>query len=347
MLSCAAILAAGAAAGAEHTFNFDEYPFEKTPAGFRSTVAGQGEPGEWKVILDDAPPAASPPGTNAVPTVRRLVLAQLSRNGADNHFPMLIYDGQTYGDFKLTTRFKLAGGAMAQMAGLVFRFQDEKNFYVLDASGLDNRIWFFKVVNGARGPLIGPHVELKKGTWYTMTIECNGNHIRCRFDGKEIMPMLGDNSFSSGKIGFWTKSDSVSYFADTRITYTRRETLAQTLVREALEEYPRLKGLRIYAANQKDGEPAVVASNDDKEIGEAGGKTEEDVIAHGRVYVGKAKGTATVYVPLRDRNGDPVAAVCVVLKSFPGQTEDNAAARARPIVRKMQDRVQSLEDLLR
>lgn len=347
MLVWIAVCAALPAPAAEHIFNFDEFPFEKTPPGFHSTVAGKGEPGDWKVILDNAPPLGALPGTNAAPTARRLVLAQLSRDGTDNHFPMLIYDGQTYGDFTLTTRFKLAGGAMAQMAGLVFRFQDEKNYYVLDASGLDNRIWFFKVVNGIRGPLIGPHVDLKKGTWHTMAVECNGNHIHCRFDGREIMPMLGDNSFSSGKIGYWTKSDSVSYFADTKIIYTRRETLAQTLVREALEEYPRLEGLRIYAAKQKGEKPAVVASNNEKEIGKAGGKTEQDVIVHGKVYVGKAKGIATVYVPLRDRNGDPVAAVCVMLKSFPGQTKENAAARAQPVVRKMQERVQSLEDLLR
>jgi uncharacterized membrane protein YdbT with pleckstrin-like domain len=50
---------------------------------------------------------------------------------------------------------------------------------------------------------------------------------------------------------------------------------------------------------------------------------------------------------LRDRNGDSIAAVQVVLKSFPGQTQDNAVARALPIVKRMQAQVQSLEELLR
>jgi hypothetical protein len=50
---------------------------------------------------------------------------------------------------------------------------------------------------------------------------------------------------------------------------------------------------------------------------------------------------------LRDRNGDPIAAVCVTLKSFPGQTEDNLAVRAQPVVHGMQVQVQSLEDLLK
>jgi hypothetical protein len=48
---------------------------------------------------------------------------------------------------------------------------------------------------------------------------------------------------------------------------------------------------------------------------------------------------------LRDRNGDIIAAVRVVMKSFIGQTEANALARATPIVREMQLRVQSFADL--
>ena len=51
-------------------------------------------------------------------------------------------------------------------------------------------------------------------------------------------------------------------------------------------------------------------------------------------------------LPLRDRNGDPIAAVQIILKSFPGQTEDNALLRARPIVSQMQPRVLSLDALL-
>jgi hypothetical protein len=50
-------------------------------------------------------------------------------------------------------------------------------------------------------------------------------------------------------------------------------------------------------------------------------------------------------MPLRDRNGDPIAAMRVVLKSFAGQTEQNAFARATPLVKGIQARVHSLQDL--
>ena len=51
-------------------------------------------------------------------------------------------------------------------------------------------------------------------------------------------------------------------------------------------------------------------------------------------------------LPLRDNNGEPMAAVLLEMKTFIGQTEDNALVRAQPIVKKLQSQVNSLEDLL-
>ena len=335
------------AGAAERKFDFSDYPFDEKPPGFRSTVAGQGKPGDWKVILDDVP-SLMPPLTPQAPSMaKHAVLAQLARDPADEHFPLLIFDGETYGDFTLTTRFKTVGGAVEQMAGIAFRIQDEKNYYLVRASSLGSTFRFYKVVNGERGPLIGPaDITISKRVWHEMAIECDGNHIRCLLDGKELIPMLTDSSFSSGKIGFWTKSDSVSYFADTRVTYTPRQILAQTLVDDALKAYPRLSGLDIYAVRAGGKGPTVVASKNEKEIGQPGGKTEQDVISNGKGYFGRNRSSVTITLPLRDRNGEPIAAVRVVMKSFLGETQDMAIVRAQPVVKEMQSRVQSLEDLL-
>jgi len=54
----------------------------------------------------------------------------------------------------------------------------------------------------------------------------------------------------------------------------------------------------------------------------------------------------SVIMPLRDRNGDAMAAVRVLMKPFPGQTEENAIGRAVPIVKEIQARAQALDDLL-
>ena len=159
-----------------------------------------------------------------------------------------------------------------------------------------------------------------------------------------MIPPLTDNTFASGKLGFWTKSDAVSYFTDTSITYVPREVLARPLVREMVKKYPRLLGLKIFVRDDQGG-ARLIASKDETEIGTAGTQTEKDAITHGTIFYGRGKDTAAVVMPLRDRNGEPIAAVRVVLKPIIGQTEQNALIRARPIVKEMQARVQSLTDL--
>jgi hypothetical protein len=332
------------ARAAELKFDFSEFPANQTPPGFRSTLLGQGKPGDWKTLLDEVPPLLEPLTPKAPAVTRRAVLAQLSQDPTDERFPLLIYEGATFGDFALTTKFKIVSGGLEQMAGVAFRIQNESNFYVIRASALGNNIRFYKVVNGERGNLIGPEIEIPKGVWQELTVECKGNQIRCQFNGKEAIPPLTDNTFSKGKIGFWTKSDSVSYFGNTKLTYTPRELAAQVIVRDTVKKYARLVALKIYVLNDK-GEPRLIASKTESEIGEVGGAAEKDVIAHDTIYYGKDKDTVAVSMPLRDRNGEPIATVRVVMKSFVGQTEQNALARAMPIVKEMQARIQTLQEL--
>jgi len=330
---------------AELRLDFAETPAGQTPAGFRSTLSGQGKPGEWKVILDEVPSSFAPLNPQAPVTSRKAVLAQMSKDITDERFPLLLYEKETFGDFTLTTRFKTVSGKVEQMAGIVFRAQNETNYYVIRASSLGNTFRFYKVVDGERGALIGPEVSIPSGTWHEMGIECKGNKIRCLFNGKEAFPTLTDSSFVTGKFGYWTKSDSVSYFSDTKIVYTPRELPAQVILNSLLKEYPKLINLQIFVAGKEPRTTRLIASKTASEVGQAGGAAELDALANANIYYGKEKGSVSVVMPLRDRNGDPVAAMRVVLKSFVGQTEANAIVRATPLVKEAQARVQTIQDL--
>ncbi len=339
------LLLALPAAAAELTFDFSDVKEGETPAGFRSTVAGKGRPGKWQVVQDEVPPMLAPL-TQAAPSVtKRPVLGQFAQDPTDEHFPMLIYQDESFDDFTLTTRFKTVKGVIEQMAGIAFRIQDETNFYVVRASSLGNTFRFYKVVNGERGLLIGPEVKIPSGVWHELTVECKGNQILCKLDGKELIPKLTDNSFARGKIGFWTKSDSVSYFTETKIDYTRRDPPAQTILRDVLKTYPRLVGLDIFVQGEDPAKPRLLASKDPKKVGGFGGKVEADVIARNVSYYGKNKGSVDVTMPVRDRNGDTVAAARITMHTFPGQTEQNALARALPIVKDIEGRISTLKEL--
>jgi hypothetical protein len=342
---CAAfLLPALPAVAAERHFDFSGASLNEPPPGFRSTVAGEGRPGEWKIIEDEPSAQATPTNVNPSVTVRQQVLAQLSRDATDEHFPLLIFEGETFGDFTLTTRFKTVRGSVEQMAGIAFRIQDEKNYYVVRASSLGRSFRFYEVVEGLRRTPIGPEIEIPSGVWHELAVACKGNQIHCSLNQKELF-VVNNNSFTEGKIGFWTKSDSVSYFGDTKIVYTPRETLAVTLVAQALKKYPRLLGLKIYGTANTRKELHVLASSDAKELGQPAGKVEQDVVERNVVYCGRESKETLVTMPLHDRNGDPIAAVRVILEPFPGQTEQTALARARPIVKQMEKRVRSAKDL--
>jgi hypothetical protein len=329
-------------AAAERYLDFSGARLNEPPPGFRSTVTGDGRPGEWKIVEDAAQPALT--NVNSSVTVRQQVLAQLSRDPTDEHFPLLIFDGETFGDFTLTTRFKTVSGSVEQMAGIAFRIQDEKNYYVLRASSLGKSFRFYEIVEGVRRTPIGPEIEIPGGVWHELAVDCKGNQIRCSLDRKELFS-VNNNTFTEGKVGFWTKSDSVSYFGDTKILYTPRETLAVILVRQTLEKYPRLLGLKMYGTTSARKELHVVASHDATELGHPAGKIEQDVVARDVVYCGRERKETLVTLPLHDRNGDAIAAVRVIMQPFPGQTEQTALARARPIVKAMEQRVRSAKDL--
>jgi hypothetical protein len=333
---------------AERKFDFSDFREDETPPGFHSALTGKGKPGNWKILLDDVP-SQFPPLTSQPPPshTKQSVLAQLAQDPTDEHFPLLIYDEETFGDFKLTTRFKIVSGIAEQMAGMAFRMQNESNYYVVRASSLDGTFRFYKVRDSRREPLVGPKVQIPLGSWQELAIECQGNQIRCQLNGKEVISVTDNNTpFIRGKIGFWTKSDSVSYFTDTRIVYVPFETSAQKIVKEMMRRYPRLVNLKIYVAGKDLTRTRVIASVNADDLGQPGAKTEQEVIGRGETYFGKEKDIISVIMPLRDRNGDAMAAVRVVMRSFPGQTEENAILRAAPIVKEIQAQAQALDDLL-
>lgn len=338
-------LGCGLAGAAELSFDFSRSAVNTAPKGFRSLLAGGGQPGEWRIVLDDIPLLLAPFSPTAPVSAKRPVLAQLSRDRTDERFPLFIYDGEVFTDFTLTTQFKIVEGEVEQIAGVVFRFQDERNYYYVRASAQSGTVYFYKVVEGERFPPIGSKIEVPKGVWHDLAVECRGTQIRVLYNGKEAFPVLGDTTFARGHIGFWTKSDAVAHFGDTRIVYTPRVNLAQVLVRDAMRKYDRLKSIKIYAAHTNETQARLIASSDPTELGQPAPQEEQDVLARGTKYVGKGKGFLVVSLPLKDCNGEVAAAIRVVLNTFPGETEKSALIRAAPVVKSMEPRVQRQADL--
>ncbi len=333
--------------GAEIKFNFGDFSEDRSLTNdFQSALAGGGRPGDWRIVTDEMPSAFKPFNSSNAPVMNHIsVLAQLDTDPSDGRFPMLVYDKETFKDFALTTRFKILSGVAEQMAGIVFRYQNESNFYVVRVSALGHNLRFYKYVDGKFVDPATIGVDVSVGSWHTMTIQCQGNQIYWWLDGQMAPAVTTPMTFVSGKIGFWTMSDSLTHFGDTTITYTPIVPMAQLMVQNIMQQEPRgILELRIYALD-KSGTPRIIASNLAAEMGKAGTDAETGAITNGATYFGRGRGTVAVTLPLTDRNGDPVAAVRVELKSFLGETRDTSLLRAHMIVGQMQSQVLSSQDL--
>lgn len=335
------VLSCGAA---ERVFNFTTNTVGKPPEGFQAFVVGKGPVPDWQIIQSEVPSQFAPLIQDRPATYKMPVLAQLSKDPADERFPVLYFTGERYGDFTFTTRFRILSGIVDQIAGVVFRMQDEKNFYVVRASARGN-IRFYKFVDGQRTTPIGNDVPVRKGEWHELTVRTVANKIDVLLDGKTVIPTLTDNSFQVGRVGFMTKSDSVSEFLDAKVVYQPLVTVAEQLVQETLRRQSRLRNLRLYAKTASRPELHVIAAKDPSEIGMPATEVENGVLESNETYFGKTEKEFLVTCPLRDRNGEVVAVVKFMLEPFTGQTEKNAVARVTPTLRWMEGRLATAEEL--
>jgi hypothetical protein len=102
---------------------------------FEFATAGDGKPGEWSIIENDA---------------GRVVLAQIDTDPADNRFPLAIYRPFSGRDVFVSIRFMTISGETDQAAGVFVRFASVDDYYVARASALENNVSLYRVVAGKR-----------------------------------------------------------------------------------------------------------------------------------------------------------------------------------------------------
>ena len=361
-IGCAAVslALAFAAAASEIRFDFGAYPDGRVPQGFTSLVSGPGQPDQWKTEEESVAPLLGAVDTNATIGAAELavhgVLAASSTDAAPNRAGLLLFTNELFGSFTLTTKFKINSGSLTPEAGIAFRVQDESNYYVIRASTQGNLLWY-RVVGGVRydGQGIGVRVPVAADTWHELRLECSGNSFRGFLNGRLLIPPIragaptndvavNDNTFSTGKIGFWAAADTAARFTETKVVFTERVPLIQTVVASVTQKYPRMLGLTVYAMKDKP-EPVVVADAKPEKVGEPGEDFVKQVLRDGQTMYLKTKQYAEVTQPLRDRNGDVIAAVKTRLTTFPGETRDTALMRATQIRKALEEGLATLDDI--
>src|SRR5512134_2727245 len=118
--------------------DFSDDVVGQAPKGFEfGHTAKAGAPGKWVVQAE---------GSNKY-------LAQVDPDSTRARFPVAVLSEITAADVDLSTRFRPVSGRVDQAAGLVWRFQNEDNYYIVRANALENDVVLYKVENGTRTDL--------------------------------------------------------------------------------------------------------------------------------------------------------------------------------------------------
>jgi hypothetical protein len=183
------------------TIDFSSMPIAAKPPGFTEGLTGQGESVHWQVLEDPSAPGGR-------------VIAEISRDTADYRFPLCIYDGLVAKNVEVSVRFKAVDGVVDQAGGLIVRVQDPLNYYVARANSLEDNIRLYKVVAGVRRQIAGQKIEVATGAWHTLTLKVVGDVLEVGFDGRDLLRAQDETFAEPGKVGLWTKADSLTHFAE-------------------------------------------------------------------------------------------------------------------------------------
>ena len=194
--------------GLENTtkvWTFDNDPQKTLPSEFQIGTLFDGRPaGEWKMLETDR--AKSPPG----------VLGQLMAKGPEHAYKTLLIDGTKSSDIELEISFLPIEGKADMGGGLIWRATDDRNYYLTRANPLEQNIRIYRVVKGVRQMLKNFDQIIDVRQWHTLRVLTNGCRIQVYFDDKQVFDLC-DQTFSTGRVGLWTKSDAVTYFDDLKL----------------------------------------------------------------------------------------------------------------------------------
>jgi hypothetical protein len=186
--------------------NFDTYQLGKRPPGWTFSTAHRGGPAHWEVVKDQSAPT------------QPYVLAQTSSEAVRDRFPIAILDGVSLRDGDVSVRIKPVSGNEDQGGGLVWRYRDENNYYLVRANAINNSIAVFKVQDGRRSVLrSGTRHDIPVNRWSLLKVSARGPRFQIYVDHRRIMEGRDDTFTEPGKVGLLTLTDSVMYFDDFRV----------------------------------------------------------------------------------------------------------------------------------
>jgi len=149
--------------------------------------------------------------TSDAPSGKRVLVQRAVKNA----FNVIVAPSGPYADVDVSVRFKPISGREDASAGIVFRFADGK-YYVVRANALEDNFRFYYFERGRRQLASARVTPPALGRWHALRVVAVGERVQASLDGAVLLDHR-DARFRAGRVGLWTKADSVTAFDDLSI----------------------------------------------------------------------------------------------------------------------------------
>jgi hypothetical protein len=175
------------------------------PDGCEPELTGPGGPVKWEVRIERYLPDGK-------------ALVETSRKRDDDRYPLCIAELPVAKNAEVELEFVPRAGTLARTAGIVVRFADAQDYYVVRADALAGDVQLLRVFNGTQSQLAGARVLVAQGKPNNLKVTVVDDLFTVWFAGKKLFEHRDGAIKAAGRFGVWSKSDSVTSFGDLFIT---------------------------------------------------------------------------------------------------------------------------------
>ena len=145
------------------------------------------------------------------PSGKKVLVQRATRN----EFNVIVAPSGPFTDVEVAVKFKPLSGRQDASGGIVFRFSDGK-YYVVRANALEDNFRLYYYDRGRRQLATARVKAPALGQWHTVRVVAIGDRMQAWLDGTSYLEHR-DTRFKLGRVGLWTKADSITAFDDLTI----------------------------------------------------------------------------------------------------------------------------------
>ena len=136
------------------------------------------------------------------------------------YFPIAVAKPiENFENGEISVRFQMVGGTLDRCAGILFNVKPNGDYLTVRFNGTEDNVVLWTFNNGTRRFVKRgtENVPLELGTWHTLKIAVHGTQLQGFLDGTLLLEHTLAEPIS-GKVGVWSKTDSMVEFDDFTVT---------------------------------------------------------------------------------------------------------------------------------